>query len=89
MRYDKRGVGQSGGRVESVTIADYAEDARQVHDALTGFIGLGRMLAPKKQPELQRVFDGLQVLQEGQRITVKVAEPEELAGKFIDGWLKQ
>jgi pimeloyl-ACP methyl ester carboxylesterase len=30
VRYDKRGVGQSGGRSESVTIADYAEDARQV-----------------------------------------------------------
>jgi pimeloyl-ACP methyl ester carboxylesterase len=30
VRYDKRGVGQSGGRMESVTIADYAEDARQV-----------------------------------------------------------
>lgn len=66
-----------------------AEDGRQVHDALTGFVGLGRMLAPKKQPELQRVFDGVQVSQEGQRIIVKVAEPEELAGKFLDGWLKQ
>ena len=30
VRYDKRGVGQSGGRAESVSIADYAEDARQV-----------------------------------------------------------
>jgi len=30
VRYDKRGVGQSGGRAESVTIADYAEDARAV-----------------------------------------------------------
>lgn len=30
VRYDKRGVGQSGGRAESVTIADYAEDARQI-----------------------------------------------------------
>ena len=29
VRYDKRGVGQSGGRAESATIADYAEDARQ------------------------------------------------------------
>jgi pimeloyl-ACP methyl ester carboxylesterase len=28
LRYDKRGVGQSGGRVESATIADYAEDVR-------------------------------------------------------------
>jgi pimeloyl-ACP methyl ester carboxylesterase len=30
VRYDKRGVGQSGGRAESATIADYAEDARGV-----------------------------------------------------------
>jgi hypothetical protein len=30
VRYDKRGVGQSGGRAESVTIADYAEDVRSV-----------------------------------------------------------
>jgi pimeloyl-ACP methyl ester carboxylesterase len=30
VRYDKRGVGQSGGRAESATIADYADDARWV-----------------------------------------------------------
>jgi uncharacterized protein len=30
VRYDKRGVGQSGGRTETATIADYAEDARAV-----------------------------------------------------------
>jgi hypothetical protein len=30
VRYDKRGVGQSGGRTESATIADFAEDARAV-----------------------------------------------------------
>ena len=26
LRYDRRGVGQSGGRIESATIADYADD---------------------------------------------------------------
>ena len=30
VRYDKRGVGQSGGRGESATLQDYAEDARAV-----------------------------------------------------------
>jgi pimeloyl-ACP methyl ester carboxylesterase len=30
LRYDKRGVGQSGGRPEAATIADYAEDLRAV-----------------------------------------------------------
>lgn len=29
-RYDKRGVGQSAGRAETATVADYAEDARAV-----------------------------------------------------------
>jgi hypothetical protein len=28
VRYDKRGVGQSGGRAEAATLADYADDAR-------------------------------------------------------------
>lgn len=30
VRYDKRGIGQSGGRAESATLSDYAEDARAV-----------------------------------------------------------
>jgi len=30
VRYDKRGYGQSGGRSESATLSDYAEDARTV-----------------------------------------------------------
>ena len=30
VRYDKRGVGQSGGRAEAATILDYVEDARAV-----------------------------------------------------------
>jgi fermentation-respiration switch protein FrsA (DUF1100 family) len=30
LRYDKRGYGQSGGRAESATLSDYADDARSV-----------------------------------------------------------
>lgn len=30
VRYDKRGVGQSGGRLESTTLSDYADDVRWV-----------------------------------------------------------
>lgn len=30
VRYDKRGVGQSGGRTEAVTLADYADDVRSI-----------------------------------------------------------
>ena len=34
VRYDKRGVGQSGGRDESATIQDYADDVRAVVEFL-------------------------------------------------------
>ena len=30
VRYDKRGIGQSGGRAESATLADYGDDLREV-----------------------------------------------------------
>ena len=35
VRYDKRGVGQSGGRAESASLADYAEDLRATVRLLT------------------------------------------------------
>jgi hypothetical protein len=69
-------------------VAASAQDAQQVHDALVGFIGLGRMLTPKNQPDLQRAFDGVHVTQEGSRVRVQIAEPEDLAAKYIGLWLK-
>lgn len=44
VRYDKRGVGQSGGRGESATAADYAEDAR----AVVRFLRKRRDIDPKR-----------------------------------------
>jgi pimeloyl-ACP methyl ester carboxylesterase len=35
VRYDKRGIGQSGGRAEVASLADYAEDVRAVVKALS------------------------------------------------------
>jgi len=45
LRYDKRGVGQSGGRVESAALADYAEDVRAAV----------RMLADRKDVDRRRI----------------------------------
>ena len=70
-------------------VAANPQDAQQVHDGLVGFLGLGRMMTPKTRPELARVFDGIQVVQEAQRVSVKITEPEDLAGTLIDTLLKQ
>jgi fermentation-respiration switch protein FrsA (DUF1100 family) len=45
LRYDKRGVGQSGGRVESATLADYADDVRAAY----------RMMADRKDVDRRRI----------------------------------
>lgn len=44
VRYDKRGVGQSGGRLEASTIADYADDAR----AVVKFVASRKDVDPKR-----------------------------------------
>ena len=45
LRYDKRGVGQSGGRTESATLGDYADDARATV----------RMLSERKDVDKRRI----------------------------------
>jgi alpha-beta hydrolase superfamily lysophospholipase len=46
LRYDKRGVGQSGGRIERATLDDYAEDV----------IAAVRWLAKRKDVDSERIF---------------------------------
>jgi hypothetical protein len=80
----------TGGVNGTITgVAANAQDAQRAHDGLTGFLGLGRMMTPKSQPELARVFDGISVVQESQRVSVKIAEPEDVAGTLMGLWLKQ
>ncbi|MBE3073310.1 MAG: alpha/beta hydrolase, partial [Acidobacteria bacterium] len=45
VRYDKRGVGQSGGRIEAATIADYADDA----------VAVTRYLEKRKDVDRRRI----------------------------------
>jgi hypothetical protein len=70
-------------------VAANPQDAQQAHDGLVGFLGLGRMMMPKNRPELARALDGIQVSQDGQRVSVKIAESDELAGTLIGLLLKQ
>jgi hypothetical protein len=70
-------------------VAANPQDAQQAHDGLVGFLGLGRMMMPKNQPELVRALDGIQVTQDGQRVSVKISESDELAGTLIGLLLKQ
>ncbi len=39
-------------------------DARRIHDALKGILGIARLSTPRDAPELLRLYDGVQVAQE-------------------------
>ena len=53
VRYDKRGIGQSGGRPETATLADYADDARAVVNYLRKD-AQGRRRRPRRRRRPQR-----------------------------------
>jgi hypothetical protein len=65
------------------------DDARHVHDALRGAIGMARLSTPDNQPELLRVYDGIQVAQGNSRVEVNGDLPADQVDRFLTLWLKK
>jgi hypothetical protein len=59
-----------------------ASAARQIHDALRGLIGIGRLSTPDNQRELLRFFDAIQVSQEDRTVRVRASIPLDLLIAF-------
>jgi len=70
-------------------VAANAQNAQQLHDGLQLLLALMRTMAPKAQPQLVRALDGIQLVQEAQRVSVKITEPEDVAGTLIDNLLRK
>ena len=60
--------------------------AQDVEGALKALIGFGRLSVPKNQPELAQAYDGLRVTQEGHRVKLYIAVPEDMVDKFLGMW---
>lgn len=58
--------------------------AKNLGDAARGLAGLGRLSVPENQPELLRLWDGIQVEQQQRTVRITVAIPENLLEKLID-----
>jgi hypothetical protein len=63
------------------------QDAGELEGALKAMVGLGRLAAPQKQPELQHLWDGLTVTREARVVKLHVNEPEELVDSALHLWL--
>jgi hypothetical protein len=64
-------------------------DAKFVHDMVKGIVGLGRLNTPDNQPDLLKLYDAIQVTQQGTHTQAKADIPQQLADKFLDLWLKR
>jgi hypothetical protein len=65
-------------------VSDSEAGAKSVHDALKAFVGFGRLMTPQKEPDLMRVYDGLQITQDGASVNVKIEESPDLIEKFLN-----
>jgi hypothetical protein len=71
-----RGLGTGSGNNE--------QDAGELEGALKALVGFGRLATPAKQPELQRLWDGLTVTREARVVKLHIEEPEELVDGALD-----
>jgi hypothetical protein len=62
-------------------------DARFIHDLVRGLVGFGRLNTPDNQPDMLKLYDGIQATQQQAQTTVTANVPQQLADKFIDLWL--
>jgi hypothetical protein len=60
------------------------QDAASLRDAAKGLIGFGRLSVPENQPELVRLWDGIQVTQESRALTINADIPENLVDKLVE-----
>ena len=64
-------------------------DAKRVHDAVKGIVGIGRLSTPDNQPELLQLYDAIQVTENQNQTNVTAKVSSNLVDRFVDLWLKK
>jgi hypothetical protein len=70
----------TGLKVNGEAVCSTDADAKQIHDAMRGLIGIGRLSTPENQPEMLRFYDAVKVSQE--KNTVRIGA--ELTAEMLD-----
>ena len=59
------------------------EDAKNLSDGARGLVGFGRLSVPDAQPELLKLWDGIEVKQDDRRITLNADIPQDLIDRVV------
>jgi hypothetical protein len=63
---------------------DTGPGAKQIHDLLKGLIGMGRLSTPDNRPDLLKVYDSIDVQQQGNVVNVSASVPQDVVDKFLN-----
>lgn len=75
---------RSGLRAEARGACRDEKNARALADALRGLLALGRLAAPKNDPEFARLYDTVRIEQQRDKVRVAADVPEETAARLLD-----
>ena len=74
---------RSGLKMDASAVYRTEQDARQIHDALRGLVGLGRLSTPDNAPELLRLYDGIHISMERNNVRVSAEIPADVLEKSL------
>ena len=80
---------RNGLEAQANATCETQRDAKRVHDAVKGIVGIGRLSTPDNQPELLQLYDSIHVSQNEKQTNVGAQVSSNLVDRFVDLWLKK
>jgi hypothetical protein len=75
---------RSGVKLETEAVYKTEQDAKQIHDALRGLLGIARLSTPADAPELLRMYDAVKVSMQKSTVAVSADVPGEALEKAVE-----
>jgi hypothetical protein len=74
---------RSGLKAEATGVCRTEDDAKLIHNALRGLLGMGRLMTPGNQPEMLRLYDGIKVGQQTNSVKLEADVPMDVIDKLL------
>ena len=75
---------RSGLKSETAAVYKTEQDARQIHDALRGLLGIARLSTPQDAPELLKLYDAVKISMEKNTLAVSTDIAADLLDKAVE-----
>ncbi len=80
---------RTGFDFQAVGTCDTDQAAKQIHDMLKGLVGIGRLTTPENRPEMLKMYDSINVKQEGRVVNVAANVPQDVVDQFVGTFVRQ